>query len=120
MPKNNIALMCDKRSPNETILANKHITVQSDDSGKVYLITALDADEILTAEDDDRNLIIVGKSDSKKVKSSKTLVKYKDLVISELNTASGKEYIITARRPPNGYLEQERRGPVESQRRTSR
>jgi hypothetical protein len=84
---------CAKRAPNEIILSNKDITVMADKFGNVLVDTAIKVNA-WSDDKDSMQLLVFAKANPKHAKRYDVVFKSDDLMIVELQSTTGKDYII--------------------------
>ncbi len=87
-------LNCAKRQPGLQIFSSREFTVAADNNGVVSVNTELKC-RVWSAKNAPQQLLVFARQQSKLAKSHALVVKSDDLMVIELKTPNGKEYVVS-------------------------
>jgi hypothetical protein len=87
-------LNCAKRQPGLQIFSSREFTITADNNGAVSVNTELKC-RVWSAKNAPQQLLVFAHQQSKLAKSHALVVKSDDLMVIELKTPNGKEYVVS-------------------------
>jgi hypothetical protein len=87
-------LRCEKRDPNKVLFNSRDFSISTDNTGAAFVDTQLKC-RLWSDPKDEIQLFAFTRAASKPAKTHSIILKSDDLMIVELQTAAGREYIVS-------------------------